>query len=122
VSIARIEKLKADSSAVLAFEQKQLAEQKSREAELNLGIAEREEARALVALEQVKKEKNATEEQRKRAEDNYRVAQEKTAEAKRQAAVANKALDDVRSAISEVIRLNIRESDALIKRLEIQGS
>jgi hypothetical protein len=37
--IARIEKLKADSSAVLAFEQKQLAEQKSREAELNLGIA-----------------------------------------------------------------------------------
>jgi formylglycine-generating enzyme required for sulfatase activity len=81
--IARIEKLKADSSAILAFEQKQLAEQKSREAEINLGIAKREEARVLVALEQVKKEKNATEEQRQRAEDNYAKAQKATDEAER---------------------------------------
>jgi formylglycine-generating enzyme required for sulfatase activity len=116
--IARIEKLKADSSAILAFEQKQLAEQKSREAEINLGIAKREEARALVALEQVKKEKSATEEQRRRAEDNYRIAQEKTVEAEKQAEVARQALEKVRLAISEVIQLTIRESDALIKRLE----
>ena len=120
--IARVEKLKADSSAVLAFEQKQLAEQKSREAEKNLGLAKSEESRALFSLDQVNKEKFATEEQRRRAEDNYRIAQEKTVEAERQAEVARKALEDVKSAESEVIRLNIRESDALIKRLEYKGA
>jgi hypothetical protein len=43
---------------------------------LRLGAKRR--GSVLVALEQVKKEKNATEEQRRRAEDNYAEAQKAT--------------------------------------------
>ncbi|MFM8487885.1 MAG: hypothetical protein ACKOCH_16255, partial [Bacteroidota bacterium] len=59
-------------------EQRRLAEEKTEEARANLERAQAEESRALAALEQVKKEKNATEEQRRRAEDNYAEAQKAT--------------------------------------------
>jgi formylglycine-generating enzyme required for sulfatase activity len=111
--IARIEKLKADSSAVLAFEQKQLAEQKSREAEINLGLAKKEEARALVALELVKKEKNATEEQRKRAEENYAEAQKATESARAAKDEAERNLESLKKANEAGVRAllnNVREN------------
>ncbi|MCE2820992.1 MAG: SUMF1/EgtB/PvdO family nonheme iron enzyme, partial [Saprospiraceae bacterium] len=120
--IARIEKLKADSSAILAFEQKQLAEQKSREAEINLGIAKREEARALVALEQVKKEKSATEEQRRRAEDNYRIAQEKTVEVEKQAEVVKRALEATKTALRNVVSLTLTEVERLIYEIKYDSA
>ena len=73
---AEAQRLIADSNAVVAQKQTVLAEQKTQEAEENLVKAQKEEQRALVALQQVQREKAATEEQRRKAEDNLRKAQE----------------------------------------------
>ena len=115
--IAQGEKTKAD-------EQRQLAEQKSKEAETNLDLAKREEKRTLKALEDVKKEKNATEEQRRRAEDNYAEARNATELARAEKDAADKERDKVRRALSdlekkngEVVRLILQNSERDILNL-----
>ncbi|MFZ2901191.1 MAG: SUMF1/EgtB/PvdO family nonheme iron enzyme [Saprospiraceae bacterium] len=83
----------ADSNATVALQKTKEAEDALTLADKNLKIAKAEEARATAALEQVKKEKAATEEQRKIAENNARIAQEKREEAESLREQAEFALD-----------------------------
>jgi|GEM_PF-723919 len=119
---AEAQRLIADSSAVVAREQAGIAQQKTKEAEANLDKAQKAESRALSALKDVQKEKAATEEQRRKAEENYRIAQEKTKEAEASANQARNALEDTQKALEEVVRLSLREVDALIYGLDYAGA
>ena len=118
--IAEAERRIADSSATVAQKQTVLAKLKTKEAETNLFKAKKEEKRALAALDQVKKEKAATEEQRQKAEDNYRIAQTKTQEAEASAAKARQALAETQVALEEVVRLTLVEVDRWVYQLEYE--
>jgi formylglycine-generating enzyme required for sulfatase activity len=115
---AEAQRLIADSSATVAQKQTVLAKQKTKEAEENLVKAQKEEKRALTALQQIQKEKAATEEQRRKAEDNYRIAQTKTQEAEASAAKARQALAETQVALEEVVRRTLVEVDRLVYQLK----
>jgi formylglycine-generating enzyme required for sulfatase activity len=56
------------------------------------------------------------------AEDNFNVAQQKTEEARVEAQKANEALSGQKSALEEVVRLNLKAADALILVLDYEGA
>lgn len=85
----------AQDSAFVAQKQRKKAEDALALADQNLRKALEEEARATAALEQVKKEKTATEEQRQRAENNLIIANQKTEEAERERKTAEDALREL---------------------------
>ncbi|MEY4202534.1 MAG: hypothetical protein RL013_236, partial [Bacteroidota bacterium] len=94
----------ADSNAKQALEQRRLAEEKTEEARANLERAQAEESRALAALKQVEKEKNATEEQRRRAEDNYAEARKATESARAAKEEAERNLASLKLSNEAIVR------------------
>ncbi|MFM9949198.1 MAG: SUMF1/EgtB/PvdO family nonheme iron enzyme [Saprospiraceae bacterium] len=120
---------KAKENLALAKENEVKAKNALIQADQNLILTKKEEANAKAAFEQVKKEKAATEEQRKLAEDNYRIAQQKTMdaetsakEAKKQAEAARLALLEQQKALADVVRLTLKEAYTFIYRLDYESA
>ncbi len=120
--IAESERIKADSNAAIALEQTRIAKSALKKADDNLLLAKREEARAKAALEQVNKEKDATEAQRRLAENNFKLAQQKTTEAEQEADNARKALEAQKAALAEIARLILRDASTLIYDLDYEAA
>ena len=102
---------KASQQEQKTLEQKQIADQnanlaneKTLEAQKNLLIAQENYQRAELAYQEVQKQKNATEEERKKAEANLLLAK--------------KALDDVKRSNLIIVETLLRESKEYIKELD----
>lgn len=109
---------KANLNAGIALQKSEEARRASLRAEQNLKRAKAEEALARLALEQVGKEKTATEEQRKRAEDNARLAQKAASHAEAERDKARITLEKLETANSDVVRLILQNAQKDILKLE----
>lgn len=123
--VARNQRELAQSAQQQSQRDANIARQKTVEAERNLkladdnlALAKLEAARATAALEQVQKEKTATEAQRRLAEDNYRKAQENERVAAEQRDKAEKALLNLEKATVDVVRAILRDVDRYILQLD----
>jgi formylglycine-generating enzyme required for sulfatase activity len=105
----------ADINARQALEQRRLAEEKTEEARANLERAQAEESRARAALKQVKKEKNATEEQRRRAEDNYAEARKATELARAAKEEAERNLESLKQSNEAGVRALLKNAEENIE-------
>lgn len=115
------------------------AERNLKLADANLALAKREEERARAALEQVQKEKNATENQRRLAEENflkaqgnekeaaiqrdkanesYREAQEKAKEAAEERDKAQQALRNLEKTTANFVHALLKDADHYILQLD----
>ncbi len=104
-------------ASVIAVRAQRNAEAKSREAivateraEVNLNLATLKEAEAKAALEQVKKEQATTEAQRRLADQNFQLAQQKTYE-------AETTLRNLQRTAPQTVTLLLREADQNILQL-----
>ena len=107
----------AVSQTEMAKKQKGIAENALRQADDNLKLAKREEARAKEALLQVEKEKAATDAQRRVAEQNFQIAQQKTKEAEAKAEEARVALQKVEETTVQIVQNLLRNASTQVYHL-----
>ena len=120
--VAENEKSKTDSVLQIVVKKTREVEAANKQALLNLQTAQREEARAKAALVQVEKEKSATEEQRKLAQDNYALAQKQIKISEASAEEVRQALKAQKAALDDVVRLTLAEVDRLIYQLDYDAA
>ena len=105
----------AQEKAVEAMRYSAIADSANSLALENLSIAQMEEAKARGALEQVEREKNATEAQRQQAIQNLMIAE-------KQGAIARQALSAQQATLAEIAQRTIRDAQIQIYRLDYEAA